>query len=132
MKFIIIGRKTCVSVSNKLYTAIKSCNRYTQRQAERLSEHEILIGDEAELDVLLEQERNSLCEVVERQEVYREIMEIIENQLTKEEKQLIKAVFLKGEKRNETAQKMGLSYKQLTYRLNTALKRVREIYNENK
>lgn len=132
MKFIIIGRKKCVSVNNNLYTAIKSCNRYAQRQAERLSEREILIGDEAELDILLEKEQNNPCEIIERKEIFREIMEIIENHLTKDERQLIIAVFLKGEKRNEAAQKMGLSYKQLTYRLNTALKRVREIYNENK
>ncbi len=132
MKFIIINHKTTVAVSNKLYTTIKSCNRYAQRQANRLSEREILIGNEAELDILLEKEQNSPCEIIERKEIFQEIMEIIENHLTKDERQLIIAVFLNGEKRCKTAQKMGLTYKQLTYRLNTALKRVREIYNENK
>ena len=54
MKFIIINHKTSVTVSNELYTTIKSCNRYAQRQADRLSEREVLIGDEKELDILLE------------------------------------------------------------------------------
>ncbi len=131
MKFIIINHKTSVTVSNELYTTIKSCNRYAQRQADRLSEREVLIGDEKELDILLEKEQNNPCEIIERKEIFREIMEIIETHLTKDERQLIIAVFLNGEKRSEAAQKMGLTYKQLTYRLNTALKRVREIYNKN-
>lgn len=130
MKIIIIKHNVSVSVSNKVWRSINSYNRCERRMSERLSEREILIGDEAELDILLDKTSHNPCEIVERQELFQEIMKIIEKELTEEERRLIIEVFFSGKARIEVAESVGITYKQLTYRLKSAIKKVREIYNK--
>ena len=130
MKIIIIKQNVSVSVSNKVWRSINSYNRYERRMSERLSEREILIGDEAELDILLDKTSHNPCEIIERQELLQEIMKIIEKELTEEERRLIIDVFFSGKARMEVAESVGITYKQLTYRLKSAIKKVRKIYNE--
>lgn len=105
---------------------------YERRVAERIAEREILVSDEAELDILLDKTSFNPCEAIERRELFQEIMEIVRNELSKEERQMIIEVFLNGKKRKEAATSMGLTYRQLTYRLDNAIKKVRKIYSENK
>lgn len=132
MKYIIIKHNISVSVTNEVWRSITNYNRNERRVAERLAEREILVSDEAELDILLNKTSFNPCEAIERRELFQEIMEIVKNKLSEEERQMIIEVFLNDKKRKEVAASMGLTYKQLTYRLDSAVKKIREIYSENK
>lgn len=114
---------------DKLHTAISTLNRYDKRQKKRLSEREILISDENELNALLVDSDKDPVSIIESKELFQEVMKIIETQLTAEERELLISIYLNGETKCAVAERMGLPYRRLRYRVDKILKKVRDIYN---
>lgn len=128
MKYIIIQKRN-ISVSDRLYTQIKNRDRYEERLAQKISGTEILISNEAELDSLKSRSEENPYDVYEKHEAFKEIMEIINTQLTAKERYILISVYLDSKKQYEVAEELDLTVDQVRYLLKTSIKKVRKHYD---
>lgn len=128
MKYIVI-RRNRIPVSDEVYTKIKNQERYEERLIERLSDNEILIGDEKELDKLRTSEEQTPYDVFEQQEVLTLVFRIIDTYLSPGERYVLTAFYLNDKSQREIAKETGLKIRQIKYLLKNSLKKVKEIYD---
>ena len=130
MKYIKIHGKHRVYVKDEVYSAIETMNRNQRRQIEKTSKYEVLIGDENDFNKMIAINDKKLDEAVELDETITKVMDIIEKNLTAEEKYVIKTIFFDERPRSEIAEEMGLSYRTFSHRLNVILRKIKKIYDE--
>lgn len=128
MKYITIQKRS-VSISDELYTKIKSQDRYEERLVEKISSMEVLIRDEAEIDNLKNRTEENPYDVLEKHEIFLEIMKIINTKLTAKERYILTSVYLDNKKQCEVANELDLTVDQVRYLLRTTKKKVRELYD---
>lgn len=128
MKYIVI-QKSRIPVNDEVYTKIKNQERYEERLIERLSDNEILIGDEKELDTLRVYEEQMPYTILERRETYLMVMKIINTRLTAKERYILTSVYLDNKRQYEVANELDLTIDQVRYLLKTIIKKIRKIYD---
>lgn len=90
----------------------------------------MLIGDENDFNKMIAINDKKLDEAVELDETITKVMDIIEKNLTAEERYVIKTIFFDERPRSEIAEEMGLSYRTFSHRLNVILRKIKKIYDE--
>ena len=129
MKLYYIRKNTSIYINDKLYREIKKIKLKEERSAEKIATFETSIDKDVS-EIAYAQDKEIVA-YVEDKEVIQNVMEIINNEIDAFERYIVTEIIINGRSRKEIAQESGNTYKQIVYKLNSTLAKIRKIYIKN-